>query len=56
MRSITFTIRPHVTPTEQSAVLNRVSKVPGLVWISWPFSLALMTVGGAVVVAILIRC
>ena len=30
MRSITFTIRPHVAPTEQSAVLNRVSQVPGV--------------------------
>jgi hypothetical protein len=30
MRSITFSIRPHVTPTEQSAVLDRVNQVPGV--------------------------
>ena len=30
MRSITFSIRPHVDPAEQTAVLDRVSRVPGV--------------------------
>ena len=30
MRSITFSIRPHVNPTEQPTVLDRIRQVPGV--------------------------